>query len=100
MLQVVTSLTDSAWIDCFGALLDVLHDSVLVNQESGAHGQTLGRVENTILLADRSLEVAEQRECHAEVFGKTLVAGRGIHADAQNLSIVGVEFCDISLICA
>ncbi len=98
VLQVIASLPDTAGINGLGALLDVLDNSVLVHQEGGSNRQALGRIEDAVLLADCSLEVAEQRESDAKIFGETLVAGGGINADAQNLNVVSFVMCDISLI--
>ena len=100
MLQEVAGLPDAARIDRFGALLDVLDDPVLVNQERGADGQTPVRIQDSVLHADFTFEVAEQWEGDAEVFGKAFVAGGGIDADADDLSVVCFIMCDISLICA
>ena len=82
MLQQVAGLPDAARIDGLGTLLDVLHNPLLVDQKTGAHGQTLGRVQNSILLADVSLEVAQQGKGEAILLGKSMVAGRGVDADA------------------
>lgn len=98
MLQIIASLPDAAGINGLRALLDVLHDPILVHQESGADRQALGRIEDAVLLAHRSFEIAEQREGDAEIFGEALVAGRGIYADAQDLNVIRVVVCDISLI--
>lgn len=100
MLQVVAGLPDAARIDGFGALLDVLNFPVLVNQERGADSQAPCRIQDAVFRADFPLEVAEQREGDAEVFGKTFVAGGGIDADADDLRVVCFVVCDISLICA
>jgi len=98
VLQKVASLSDSAWIDCLRPLFNMLNNSVLVQQERGADGEAPGGVQDAVLHADLSLEVAEQREGYAEVFGKAFVAGRGIDADANDLRVVSFVMCDISLI--
>lgn len=100
MLQVVAGLSDAARIDRFGALLDVLDDPVLVNQERGANSQAPGGMQDSVFHTDFTFEVAEQREGDAKVLGKALVAGGGIDADADDLSVVCFVVCDISLICA
>ena len=93
-------MPDTAGVNGFGALLDMLHDSVFVQQERGADREAPGGVQDAILYADFPLEIAQQRKGDAEVLGKAFVAGRGIDADADDLSVVGFVMCDISLICA
>ena len=100
VLQVVAGLPDAARVDRFAALLDVLDLPVFIDQKRGANGQALVRIQDPVLHADFTFEVAEQWEGDAEVFGKAFVAGGGIDADADDLSVVCFIMCDISLICA
>jgi len=78
--------------------VDMLDDSVFVDDKRGAVGEFLLLVQDPILFGDRSLEVTEERECEAFLLGKGSVGGSTIHADAQHLGTILLELGDISLI--
>lgn len=98
MRQPIASLPDSVGIDCLGTLLDVSHDSLLIDQVCCANRQVPRRVQDAVPLADRPIEIAQQRESQTEFLGKTAVTEKAVNTDAKDLNIIGFVMCDISLI--
>lgn len=76
----------------------MLNFSFLVHNEGRARGVAGFLVINSVIFDRFSFPIAQEREFHADVLGKTLVGGETVHADAENLRVGGVEFGDIRLI--
>ena len=80
------------------AFLDVLHDAVFVYDDVGALGPLIGFTLNVIALQDAVggkhllVHVAEQREFNVDLLGEGCVGCGGIHADAENFRIRGINF--------
>lgn len=98
LAQPVANQFRSTGINRLRTLLNVLHDPLFVHHIGGAHGTPYGLVQDAVLLADFSLEIAQQRESKPQLLGKPLVIGSGIHADADYLYVGTFEISDISLI--
>src|SRR5215831_5973150 len=98
MLQQAARGTGPTRVDGILAHIDMLDSAFLIDDERGAVGKLLFFVEDAILLGDRSLEVAQEREIDSLLFGKRRVGGRAVDADAQHLGSGLLEFGDISLI--
>jgi hypothetical protein len=98
VLQQTASGVGAAGVDGRGVFLDVLDHAFLVHYEGGAIGKPALFIEDAILGGDGPLEIAEDREGHADLLGEFAVGGLAVNADAQNLGIGLFEFGDISLI--
>lgn len=85
-------------VKCFAVLVNVRDDALLVHHERGAVCKTMLGVEDSVLLGNRAVEIAEQREGYANFLGEGPVGRRTVHADAQHLSLRLLEFGEISLI--
>jgi hypothetical protein len=85
-------------VERFAVCIDVRNDALLVHHKSGAVCKAMLGVENPVLLGNRAVEVAEQREGDANLLGEGPVGRRTVHANAQHLSLRLLEFGEISLI--
>ena len=86
-------------INRLGPLLDVADDPVLVDDEGGAAADEPLLVEDTVSPDHLTLDVAQEREGHSDVFLKAFVGCVAVNADAYNLCVALLEVGDISLIC-
>src|SRR5260370_36515711 len=84
--QDVACFFSRSWIDGHIAFVDVLNDSVLINHERRAIAVATFFVEDAIVFDDRVFDVAQQRECDSDLFGKFSVGIRTVTAYAENLS--------------
>ena len=98
MRQDIAGVFGAGWIDRHVAFVDMLDDSVFVDHESGPVSIATVFVKDPIVSHDCSLEIAEQREGYAVLFGEFSVGGNAVYAETENLSIIRFEFGDISLI--
>jgi hypothetical protein len=98
VLEQVASSSGPAGVDGILTHVDMLDDTLLVYNERSAVGELLLLVQNAVLFGNRSLEVAEEREHEAFLFGEGSVGGSTIDADSQHLGAILVELGDISLI--
>jgi hypothetical protein len=98
MLEHATRGTGAARVDGVLTHVDMLDDTLLVDDKRGAIGKLLLLVQNAILFGDGSLEIAEEGEHEAFLLGKGGVGGSTIDADSQHLGAILLELGDISLI--
>lgn len=82
----------------FPVLVNVRDDALFVDHKSSPIGKPVLGVQDSVLFGNRPVEVAEQRECDADLFGERPVGRRTVHADSQHLSIGLFEFGEIRLI--
>jgi len=80
------------------SFVDVLNDSVLVDDKRGAISEALLFVKNPVVFDDCSFEIAEERKGDADVLREAAVGRNAVDTNTENLSIVAFEFGDISLI--
>ena len=74
------------------------NDSFLVHYKGSARSKALSFIVDAVSLRYCALEIAEEREGDADLFGEGAIGGEAVNTDAQNLSLGRVEFGDISLI--
>jgi hypothetical protein len=74
------------------AFLHVLDQAFLVDDKSGAVGELHLFVEDSVVLGDFAVHVAEKRIGETELLGEFAVRGRAVDADPENLRFVGVDF--------
>ena len=86
------------WVYSHAALFDVADDAFLVHDESSARGKPLFFIVNAVGLRNCALEIAEEWESHADLFGEGAIGGVAVNTDAKNLCVGCVEFGDITLI--
>ena len=98
MLEDVTGLNDSGRIDRHVSFVNVPDDSFFVDQEGGAISKTLLLVEDAIVFNDGAFEIAEDGERNSNLFCEFAVGGNAVDTHSEDLSLVGFEFGDISLI--
>jgi len=98
VLQHAAGLARSSWVERLLILLDVPHDSLLIDNESGAVREPMFFIEDPVLLRDCALKITEQRESESILLREHLIGGRAVNADAQHLCARVLEFGDISLI--
>ena len=98
MRQYVAGFGGGGWIDRHAAFIDVLNDSLLVDDECGSIAEALFFIKDSIILHHSSLEITEQWKRYANVLCKTTIGRNAIDADAEDLSFCSFEFGDISLI--
>lgn len=96
--QDIAGVLGAGWIDRHVAFVDVLDDSVFIDNEGGAVSIAALFVKDPIVFHDCSLEIAEQREGYAVLFGEFSIGGNAVYTESKNLSIIRFEFGDISLI--
>lgn len=70
----------------------------LVDDEGRAAADESLLVEDAVGFDYLSLHIAKQRKCHSYVFGKTLIGGKAVNTDADDLRVGLLEIGDISLI--
>ena len=85
-------------IDGRRVLFDVLDDTFFIHHERRAVGETVLLVQDAVFHGNFALEIAQQREVHADLFREGLIGGGTVHADAEDLRVGLLEFGDISLI--
>ena len=71
----------AARVNRFLALLDELNYAVLVHDEGGPIRETCVRVEDSIVLRDLALKIAEEWKLDSVLLGKDFVGRRTVHAD-------------------
>ena len=98
MLEDVASLDYSGRIDRYISFVDVPDDAFFIDQEGGAISEALLLVEDAIVLNDGAFEIAEYGECDSDLFCEFSVSGNAVDTHSENLSLVCLEFGDISLI--
>lgn len=98
MRQDIAGVRGAGWIDRDVAFVDVLDDSVFIDDKGGAVSIATLFVKDPVVFHGCSLEIAEQREGYAVLFGEFSVGGNAVYAETKNLSIIRFEFGDISLI--
>ena len=88
-------------IDCGVAFFDVLDDAVFVDDDVGALRPLVGFRLHVVSLEDAIgaehlfIHVAEQRKLDIDLLGEGGVGCGGIHADAENFRIRGVDFAAV-----
>ena len=98
MLEHVTGFNNSGRIDSHVSFVNVPDDAFFIDQEGGAISKTLLLVEDAIVFNDGAFEIAEDGKCNSNLFCKFAVGGNTVDTHSKNLSLVGFEFGDISLI--
>ena len=98
MLEHVTGLDHSGRIDRHVSFVNVPDDAFFIDQEGGAISKALLLVEDTIILDHGAFEIAEDGERNSNLFCEFAVGGNTVDTHSKNLSLVGFEFGDISLI--
>jgi len=73
-------------------------DAFFIDQEGGPISKALLLVKDPIILDDGAFEIAEERKHDSNLFGEFAVGGNTVYTHAENLSVGGFEFGDISLI--
>jgi hypothetical protein len=96
--QHITRFLSAGWIDRHVSFVDVTNDAVFVDDKSGSIAKALFFVEDPVILDYCAFEIAEYGKSDAELFGKLAVGGNAVNTETENLSIVCIEFGDISLI--
>ena len=96
--QDVASILRSGWIDRYVALVDVLNNPVLIDNERRAISVASLFVEDSIILHHGAFEIAEKRESDAILFAELAVGWDAVYTEAKNLCVGRFEFGDISLI--
>jgi hypothetical protein len=86
------------WIYSRVALFDVADDTFLVHDECSARGKALFFTVDAVGFGNCALEIAEEGEGYADLFGEGAIGGEAVNTDAKNLRFGCVEFGDISLI--
>ena len=74
------------------------NDPFLVHYKGSARCEALGFIVDAVGLRYCALEIAEEREGDADLFGEGAIGGEAVNTDAQNLRLGRVEFGDIRLI--
>ena len=98
VLQHVACGARAGWVNGVFILIDVPDDAFSIDHKrSAVGGRELG-VQYPVVRRDLAREIAQQRKFDSDLFGKGFVGGGTIHANAQNLRAVFLEFGDISLI--
>ncbi len=98
MLEHVTSFNNSGRIDRHVSFVNVPDDAFFIDQEGGAISKTLLLVEDAIVFNDGAFEIAEDGKSNSELFCEFAVGGNAVDTHSEDLSLVGFEFGDISLI--
>jgi hypothetical protein len=80
------------------ALLDVSNDPFFVNDERRPSSKLAFFVENPVSFRDFSSEVAQERNCDFDLFGKFFVCKRAVNADSEDLCFFLFKLGTISLI--
>ena len=98
MRQNVASILGASDFDGDVAFVDVSNDSVFVDYESRAIAIAAIFVKDAIVFQHRMLDIAQQREGDADLFGEFGIGKRAVNTDPKNLCVGSFEFGDISLI--
>ena len=98
MRQYVAGFGGRGWIDRHAAFVDVLNNSLLVDDECGSIAEALFFIKDSVIFHHSSLEITEQWKRYTDVLCKTAVGRNAVDADAEDLSLCSFEFSDISLI--
>ena len=98
VLEHVASFDDSGRIDRHVSFVNMPDDAFFIDQEGGAISEALFLVVNAVILNDGAFEIAENWECNSELFCEFAVGGNAVDTHSEDLSLVGFEFGDISLI--
>ena len=88
MLEHVTRLHYSSWIDRHVSFVNVPDDASFIDQESSAISKALLLVEDAIVFHDGTFEIAENGECNSNLFGEFAVGGNAVDTHSENLSLV------------
>lgn len=97
-MQVGADRQSVVGIDGGVAFFDVLHDAVFVDDDVGAHSPLVSVTLHVMSLEDAVggqhlfVHVTEQRKLDVDLLGESGVGCGGIHADAKNFGIGGVDF--------
>jgi len=98
MRQNVAGVLCRCRIDGDVTFVDVLNNSVLVDDEGGAITEALVFIIDAVILHDCAFEIAQQRKGYPVLFAEFFIGRNAIDADSENLRVVSFEFGDISLI--
>jgi hypothetical protein len=100
-VQLRTDVDCARRIDCTITFFDVLDLAFFIHHERGAVRKLELVVQDAVFLGDLARHVAEQREFHANFFGKCLVRRGSVDADAKYRGVVEVDLTgvDTSLVC-
>ena len=96
--QDIAGVLGAGWIDRHIAFVDMLDDSVFIDNKGCPVSVTALFVKDPVIFHDCSFEVAKQREGYSVLFGEFSISGNAVYAETKNLSIIRFEFGDISLI--
>ena len=97
-LECTARLVRARRVNSRSSLLDVADDPVFVNDECGAGANKPLLVKDAVGSDYLSLDVAQQRESHTDVFLETIVGGVAVNADTDNLRVALFKVGNISLI--
>ncbi len=98
MLKHVAGVNDRGRIDRDVSFVNVPDDAFFIDQEGGAISKALFLVKDAIVFNDSAFEIAEDGKCNSELFCEFAVGGDAVDTHSEDLSLVGFEFGDISLI--
>ena len=96
--QDVACIFGARRIYSFAAFFDMLDDSVLVDHERCPIAVAALFIEDAVVFHHCAFEITQQGKGQSILFGKLTIGGHAVNANAENLSIVSIEFGDISLI--
>jgi len=99
VFQQIARGARAAWVDGIFIFVNVLDDSVSVNDEGGSVGDRELGIQNAVIRGNFSREIAQQWKLDADLLGIGFVGELTVHADAQHLGTLGFKFGNISLIC-
>lgn len=84
-LEHVTRLYGRAWIDRDVSFIDVPNDAFFIDHKGSTIAKPLLLVEDAIIFDNGALEIAEQRERNADLFGEFAVGGNAVNTQSENL---------------
>lgn len=93
-----TGVPRTRWVNGRCSLFDMAYDALLVHHERRAASDAPLFVENPVFLGDRTIQIAQQRKRHADLFGESLIGKGAINADAEHDGIGLFKLGHISLI--
>jgi len=85
-------------INRYISLINVLNDSIFVDNKSGPIAEALFFNKDPVILDHCTFEITEQWKRNTDVLREAPVGRNAIDADTKNLSLGSFEFGDISLI--
>jgi hypothetical protein len=100
-VQVGADRQGVVWIDGGVALFDVLDDAVFVYDDVGPLRPLVGVALNIVALEDAVggqhplIHIAQKRELDVDLLGEGGIGRGGIHADAKNFRIGGINFAAV-----